>query len=107
MRTLAAEPNVVCKLSGLGNKVPKWTEELIRLYVLEAIDIFGIDRRVFASNFPTDGAFSTMRAVCKAFFSIAKSFTAEERDKLFAPTRSGTIASPSNFPKTKKCEASG
>jgi predicted TIM-barrel fold metal-dependent hydrolase len=84
MRALAAAPNVVCKLSGLGNTVPKWTEESIRPYVLEAIDIFGIDRCMFASNFPTDGAFSTMRAVWEAFFSIAKSFNAEERDKLFA-----------------------
>jgi predicted TIM-barrel fold metal-dependent hydrolase len=84
MRTLAAAPNVVCKVSGLGNTVPKWTEESIRPYVLEAIDIFGIDRCMFASNFPTDGAFSTMRAVWETFFSIAKSFTAEERDKLFA-----------------------
>ena len=84
MRALAAVPNVVCKLSGLGNTVPKWTEELIRPYVLEAIDIFGIDRCMFASNFPTDGAFSTMRAVWEAFFSIAKVFTPEERDKLFA-----------------------
>jgi predicted TIM-barrel fold metal-dependent hydrolase len=84
MHALAAAPNVVCKLSGLGNTVPKWTEEAIRPYVLEAIDIFGVDRCMFASNFPTDGAFSTMRAVWEAFFSIAKSFTAEERDKLFA-----------------------
>ena len=84
MRSLAAAPNVVCKLSGLGNTVPKWTEDSIRPYVLEAIDIFGIDRCMFASNFPTDGAFSTMRTVWEVFFSIAKTFTASERDKLFA-----------------------
>ena len=81
---LAAARDVVCKLSGLGDTAPKWTEESIRPCVLEAIDIFGIDRCMFASNFPTDGAFSTMRAVWEAFFSIAKSYTAEERDKLFA-----------------------
>lgn len=84
MRALAAAPNVVCKLSGLGNTVPKWTEESIRPYILEAIDIFGVERCMFASNFPTDRGFSTMRAVWEAFFSVTKSFTAEERDKLFA-----------------------
>ena len=84
MRALAAAPNAVCKISGLGHTVPKWTEESIRPYVLEAIDIFGIDRCMFASNFPADGAFSTMRALWDAFFSIAETFTAEERDKLFA-----------------------
>lgn len=84
MRALADAPNAVCKISGLGNTVPQWTEATIRPYVLEAIDIFGIDRCMFASNFPTDAAFSTMHAVWEAFFSIAKSFTAEEQDKLFA-----------------------
>jgi predicted TIM-barrel fold metal-dependent hydrolase len=84
MRALAAAPNAVCKVSGLGHTVPKWTEESIRPYVLEAIDIFGIDRCMFASNFPSDGAFSTMPAIWEVFFSIAKAFTAEERDKLFA-----------------------
>jgi predicted TIM-barrel fold metal-dependent hydrolase len=39
---------------------------------------------MFASNFPTDGAFSTIRAVWEAFFSLAKAFTVEERDKLSA-----------------------
>jgi predicted TIM-barrel fold metal-dependent hydrolase len=84
MRALAAARNVVCKLSGLRDTAPKWTEESIRPCVLEAIDIFDIDRCMFASNFPSDGAFSTMRAVWEAFFLIAKSYTAEERDKLFA-----------------------
>jgi predicted TIM-barrel fold metal-dependent hydrolase len=84
MRALAAAPNVVCKISGLGNTVPKWTEASIRPYVLDAIDIFGVDRCMFASNFPTDSAFSTMRAIWEAFFSITKGFSAEEREKLFA-----------------------
>jgi predicted TIM-barrel fold metal-dependent hydrolase len=84
MRALAAAPNAVCKISGLANTVPKWTEESIRPYVLEAIEVFGIDRCMFASNFPTDGAFSTMRALWDAFFSIANGFTADEHDKLFA-----------------------
>jgi predicted TIM-barrel fold metal-dependent hydrolase len=94
MRSLAAAPNVVCTLSGLGNTVPKWTEESIRPYVLEAIDIFGIDRCMFASNFPTDGAFSTMRAVWKAFFSIAKIFTPRSATSCSPRTRSGIIVSP-------------
>lgn len=84
MRALAAAPNVVCKISGLGNTVPKWTEASIRPYVIEAIDIFGVDRCMFASNFPTDNAFSSMKAIWEAFFSIAGGFSPDERDKLFA-----------------------
>lgn len=84
MRALAEAPNVVCKISGLGNTVPQWTEASIRPYVLDAIEIFGIDRCMFASNFPTDNAFSSMKAIWEAFFSITSGFSADERDKLFA-----------------------
>ena len=64
MRALA----VVCKISGLGNTIANWTEALIRRYVLDAIEIFGIDRCMFASNFPTDNQFSGMGEIWEAFF---------------------------------------
>ncbi|HVA41097.1 MAG TPA: amidohydrolase family protein [Candidatus Binataceae bacterium] len=84
MRALAAAPNVVCKISGLGNTIPNWTEELIRPYVLDAIETFGVDRCMFASNFPTDSQFSTMHAIWDAFLSITRGCSDAERDKLFA-----------------------
>jgi len=84
MRALAAAPNVVCKISGLGNTIANWTEDLIRPYVLDAIEIFGVDRCMFASNFPTDSQFSSMRAIWDAFSSIIGGFSDVERDKLFA-----------------------
>ena len=84
MKALAANDNVVCKVSGFGNTIPQWNENLIRPYVLEAIDIFGIDRIMFASNFPTDKLFSSMDAIWQAFLSITADFSQEERDRLFA-----------------------
>ena len=84
MRALAAAPNVACKISGLGNTIANWTEEVIQPYVLDAIDIFGVDRCMFASNFPTDSQFSTMSAIWDAFSSITAAFSDAERDRLFA-----------------------
>ena len=84
MRALAAAPNVACKISGLGNTIANWNEDLIRPYVLDAIEIFGVDRCMFASNFPTDSQFSSMRAIWDAFSSIIGGFSDVERDKLFA-----------------------
>ena len=52
--------------------------------LINPIELFGVDRCMFASNFPTDKPFSTMRAVWQAFFSITKGFSESERDKLFA-----------------------
>jgi predicted TIM-barrel fold metal-dependent hydrolase len=64
--------------------MPDWNEERIRPYVLEAIDIFGVDRIMFASNFPTDKLFSSMDAIWQAFLSITSDFSQAERDRMFA-----------------------
>ena len=68
IRALAKQPNVVCKLSGLG-MLPvglglddAWTEpassetlaKLWQPYLTVCIDAFGVDRCMFASNFPVD-----------------------------------------------------
>jgi len=84
MQALAANDNVVAKISGLGTTMPKWNEAMIRPYVLETIDIFGVDRVMFASNFPTDKLFSSMDAIWQAFLSITSAFSQDERDKMFA-----------------------
>jgi len=84
MNALAANENVVAKISGLGTVIPDWNEALIRPYVLETIDIFGVDRIMFASNFPTDKLFSSMEAIWQAFLSITADFSQDERDKMFA-----------------------
>lgn len=84
MKALAANDNVVTKISGLGTVIPNWNEALIRPYVLETIDIFGVDRVMFASNFPTDKLFSSMDAIWQAFLSITSGFSQDERDRMFA-----------------------
>lgn len=84
MKALAALPQANVKISGLGNTVANWTMETIRPYVLQAIDIFGPDRVAFASNFPTDKAFSDMNAIWRAFDKITHDFSLDERAAMFA-----------------------
>jgi predicted TIM-barrel fold metal-dependent hydrolase len=84
MQALAANDNVVAKLSGLGTTVRNWTESSIRPYVLETIDIFGIDRVMFATNFPTDKLYSSMDTLLGAYLSILSGFSQHERDLIFA-----------------------
>lgn len=84
MKALAANENVVAKLSGLGTTIANWTEESIRPFVLETIDIFGIDRVMFATNFPTDAQFGDMDSLIQAYLSIVRGFSRTERDKIFA-----------------------
>lgn len=84
LKALAELPHAYVKISGLGNTVPNWTPETIRPYVLQAIDIFGPERVAFASNFPTDKAFSSMAAIWSAFDEITAGFSIVERAQMFA-----------------------
>jgi predicted TIM-barrel fold metal-dependent hydrolase len=55
MKAIAACPNVCVKLSELGLKDAPWTVDSNRRAVLDTIDIFGIERCMWASNFPVAG----------------------------------------------------
>ena len=83
MRALAACDNVTVKVSGLGMVDWNWTTESIRPFVLETIDIFGVDRSMFASNFPVDKIYSDFATLYRAFFEITRDFSPTEKAKLF------------------------
>jgi predicted TIM-barrel fold metal-dependent hydrolase len=83
MQELAAAPNVVVKISGLGTVDPTWTVESIRPFVLQTIEAFGVARSMFASNFPVDKLYSDFDTLYAAFREITAPFSAEERRMLF------------------------
>ena len=84
MRLLAERPNIAVKISGFGFLDRSWTADSIRPRVLETIDIFGVDRCMFASNFPVDKMSRDYAAYWRAFDEITRSFGAAEREKLFS-----------------------
>lgn len=83
MARLAEAPNIACKVSGLGLGDWNWTVESIRPFALYAIDTFGADRCMFASNFPVDKLFSSYDAIFDAFKAITADFSIDDRWKLF------------------------
>lgn len=83
MQALAEHDNIDVKISGLGNTITDWTIGKIRPYVLDTIDIFGVERASFASNFPTDAQFSDMGSIWHAFDVIVADFSDHERQALF------------------------
>lgn len=84
MEQLAAQPNVSVKISGLGMVDWHWTVETLRPFVLDTIAIFGIERCMFASNFPVDSLYSDFDTLFDAFDAIVTDFTDAERRALFA-----------------------
>jgi predicted TIM-barrel fold metal-dependent hydrolase len=83
MRKLAACANVAVKISGLAMFDHQWTVESLRPYVLETIDAFGVERAMFASNFPVDRLFGSYEALWNAYASIVGGVSEAERDALF------------------------
>jgi predicted TIM-barrel fold metal-dependent hydrolase len=84
MTLLAAEPNVVVKISGLGVPGVGWTAEGNRQIVLTVIELFGVERCMFASNFPVDSLCASFDEIYRGFEEIVRDFSADERHALFA-----------------------
>jgi predicted TIM-barrel fold metal-dependent hydrolase len=83
MDALAAAPNVAVKISGLGVPGRPWTAESNREVVLGAIELFGVDRAMFASNYPVDGLVATLDTIYAGFKAITRDFSDSDRRKLF------------------------
>jgi predicted TIM-barrel fold metal-dependent hydrolase len=83
MQALAANPNVNVKISGLGMVGLEWTTLSVRPFVLETIDIFGVDRCMFASNFPVDKIYASFDQIYETFFELAKDLSETDQKKLF------------------------
>jgi predicted TIM-barrel fold metal-dependent hydrolase len=79
----AACPNISVKISGIGTPGLPWTVARNRDIVLMLIEAFGIDRCMFASNFPVDGLCATFDEIFGGFDAITQSFSANERQRLF------------------------
>ena len=83
MQALAACEQVCCKLSCLCLIEGHWDYQNNRRIVLEAIEIFGIERCMFASNFPVDGLRVTFDQMFGDFRRMTEDLAASERRKLF------------------------
>jgi predicted TIM-barrel fold metal-dependent hydrolase len=80
---LASAPNVAVKISGLGMTDHDWTAASIRPWVLGLIEIFGVERCMFGSNWPVDSLYSSYQTVIDAYREITLDFSAPEQAALF------------------------
>jgi len=83
MAKLAACPNAAVKLSGLGVPGSPWTAEANRAIVLTTIELFGVERCMFASNFPVDSLCGSLATIFGGFRAIVGDFSPADRHKLF------------------------
>jgi L-fuconolactonase len=76
--------NVTCKLSGLAMPMQSMAASTFAPWVLGAIDLFGTDRCMFASNFPVDGMHGTFDDLYGTYDELTADLDESTRDKLFA-----------------------
>lgn len=103
LRAVAARPNVRCRISGLG--LPFWgfafdkaggstgSETLAAAwqpYVQEAIDAFGADRCMMASNFPPDRSSATFVSLWNALKRSVGGASAAEKAAMFSGNAAAT-----------------
>jgi predicted TIM-barrel fold metal-dependent hydrolase len=84
MQALAACPNVWCKISGFTVKNLAWTVALNGPIIRETIATFGVDRCMFASNYPVDGVKASWDWIYRCFKQITADLPDADRQKLFA-----------------------
>jgi predicted TIM-barrel fold metal-dependent hydrolase len=83
MATFAGCANAAVKISGLGQPAQPWTVAANRDIVRTAIDLFGVERCMFGSNFPVDRLCASFVEIFAGFFEIVRDFTPDERHALF------------------------
>ena len=80
---VAARPNVALKISGLGLPGRPWSVADNGPVVLDAIAIFGVERCLFASNFPVDSLVAGYSTIFSGFREITSDFADDAIAGLF------------------------
>ena len=86
MERLAAQPNVVSKLSALGTFIHRNDVPHIAGIVRETVAMFGAERCLFGSNFPIEKLWTSYAALLDAFLAAAADLDEGARTAVFEGT---------------------
>ncbi len=83
---LAACPNVVSKLSGLGTFIHRNDAAHVADVLEQTVATFGAKRCLFGSNFPIEKLWTSYRSLVDAYLAAAAQLDADQRDAIFRTT---------------------
>jgi predicted TIM-barrel fold metal-dependent hydrolase len=86
MKKLAAQRNVVSKLSGLGTFIHKVDAKHIADIARETIAMFGAERCLFGSNFPIEKLWASYGELIEAYRTALGGYPADAQEKIFSGT---------------------
>ena len=77
------QKNTALKISGIGVPNQKWNLKNNGDIIKTAIKIFGVERCMFASNFPVDSLCATFDEIFHTFKKVTNNFDYNDKKKLF------------------------
>ncbi|MFZ0217516.1 MAG: amidohydrolase family protein [Candidatus Dormiibacterota bacterium] len=83
IRALAAQDNVVVKASGYDAVDPTWPPDGFDSYVYELLEVFGVERALFGTNFPVEKRSTTFPALLAAYKRATAGLSPSERDAFY------------------------
>ncbi len=86
MKTLAAEPNMNVKLSGLGTFVHACRADVMEPIIRETVAIFGPDRCMYGSNFPIEKLWTDYPTLYSTFRAAIKDLSDEDKNAILYGT---------------------
>ncbi|HTN97325.1 MAG TPA: amidohydrolase family protein [Nordella sp.] len=86
MATLARQPNIVSKLSGLGTFIHKVDGRLIADIARDTVALFGPDRCLFGSNFPIEKLWASYDELIAAHRAALSSYAPADQEMILAGT---------------------
>jgi predicted TIM-barrel fold metal-dependent hydrolase len=86
MARLAACPNVVSKLSGLGTFIRRNDPAHIADIVRDTVALFGAERCLYGSNFPIEKLWTGYAALFNAYRDATAVFSPADRQRIFSGT---------------------
>ena len=85
IRSLAALPQVYCKLSGMVTEADwtHWQPDDLTPYLDTVVEAFGVDRLMYGSDWPVCLLAASYHKVIESIDQYFRSFSSEEREKIY------------------------
>lgn len=84
MRMLASQDNIAVKISGLGMLFRRWNEASVRPFVMETMEMFGMKRVMFGSNYPIETLHTGLAEMVSAMKWLTAELSPDERASFFS-----------------------
>jgi len=82
LTVMAEYPNVHVKISGLNMFNPDWTQKHMRQSIRDTIQIFGIERTIYGSNFPLEKLHSSYADLIAAYRTVLSEYPEEDQRRV-------------------------